>query len=417
MASKLVVTTEHSNTLAAAATRYLAPFDGESSTNSTESFRAAMVRAPGTYDYLTVMVSANSLSGTIVIGSRVNSAAGNQTLTVSAGTTGTFQDTTHNDALSAGQTFDYEAVGAVGTGTATFQHFSMRFAATTNSAMKYGCGNGQVYATASSTYYSPIAGHNPAESGSGEANYQQKFLTSATLRNAQAIATVNARTTDTVIRSRIGGANGNLVVTVVALTTGSFEDSSNSDALSSGSLVALSVTTGSGVGSQTIGHLACDVLYPSNVAHWFSSGDGTFAINQVASAGNNVFMSPQGRCLSGEVTEANCAMQNTLVDTQTMSNMAVYVPSTGASSGDTVTFTSRVNSAAGNQSIAVSAGTSGYFEDTTHSDALAQGQTLSMRSASGGSLGTRGFFTVYSFKATGPAPPAGGNVTNFFFGG
>lgn len=415
MAQKLLLTTIGGTSLANNTTNYVPPWDGGGSINTTESIRQSLVRSVGAYSLMTCYIPTNTLSVTLTVNSRVNSAAGNQTIPITTASTGVFQDLTHSDSPTAGQTIGYQYAAPAGSGSASLQNCSMQFAATTNSSMRYGSIAGS-YTLTSTTTFPPIGVAQLGDNATTEAFYQTKFKVAGTLKNGHAQVSANGRSSTTTIVSRIGGSNGNLSISITATSTGSFEDTSNSDALSSGSLVNWAVTVGTGIGTLTIPILEVDVLYTGTAAQWISGGDSTFGINQVASAGNSIFIIPQGRNVTGEVTESNVAARQTSADTQTLSNMAVLVPSTTPSTGDNVVVTSRVNSAAGNQTITVAATTTGYFEDTTHSDSVPQSSTYDYRATSGGSLATRGFFSMYASIATGPAAPAT-NVTNFFFDG
>lgn len=69
---------------------------------SGEADVQAEIRAAGTWDDLSFFSVSNSKAGNTTFQSRIGSANGNQTLTITSSGTGLFEDTTHTDSLSSG---------------------------------------------------------------------------------------------------------------------------------------------------------------------------------------------------------------------------------------------------------------------------------------------------------------------------
>lgn len=100
-------------------TVYVAPWGGFGSTAAygTESVTQFPVPADGTAAKLTVRCYANGGTKSLTVTSRKNGSAGAMSVTVTAGTTGVFADTTNSDSLVAGDLYDFQLVPSGSGGT------------------------------------------------------------------------------------------------------------------------------------------------------------------------------------------------------------------------------------------------------------------------------------------------------------
>ena len=165
--------------------------------------------------------------------------------------------------------------------------------------------------------------------------------------------------TSAVFRSRIGGSNGNLVVTFSDGATGLLEDTSNSDAISVGSLVCWNVDT-----STTI--------TPQLVSFGFETTNDQaqcFANNNADTVGIGLtrYMPIGGNGRTWTATESD-VQQNANLD-RILSNYDVYVRTNGITAIST--FRTRINGANGAQSVAFGSGVTGRLTDTTNRDVVA----------------------------------------------
>lgn len=75
---------------------------------TSEAAVQSMVRAAGTWDDLAFYSVSNTKAGTTTQVSRINSATGNQTITVTSLGTGLFEDTSHTDTVVTGDKLNYQ---------------------------------------------------------------------------------------------------------------------------------------------------------------------------------------------------------------------------------------------------------------------------------------------------------------------
>lgn len=122
--------------LAAAATGYSVASGRISTFGSTESTRQFPPGSPVAVSRLSATVSTNASSASAALKLRKNSANGNSILTIGAGVTGDFQDTTNTDVFTSTDTMGLQGSGAV-TGTVTFTAWSMLLITAVNYMIGY----------------------------------------------------------------------------------------------------------------------------------------------------------------------------------------------------------------------------------------------------------------------------------------
>jgi hypothetical protein len=347
-------------------TVYSCPVQTRINQSATESTNQRTIRVAGTYSQMWVRVFSNGVSAATTVRFRVNAGNGNQTVSVNAGTTGEFIDASNSDAVIA--TDEVAVQFAVGAGGTTFNPclVSFLFAADVNTYCPHGPGTMNISGGAdSTTYYFTIAGGFNSLNTT-EANVQTKMKSGGTLKNFFMSVATNGRSTDTIYRSRKNGADGNLIITVTAATTGFFEDTSNSDTYAADDLLALSGTTSTGGGN---------VVAQGGVGT--ESTDGTMPLiggaltSIVVNAATTNYLATSGH-IATSTTEAETRGQINVATTA--SKLEIYLSANTVSADST--FRLRVNGADVNQSVTITASTTGWFEDASNSDVIASGDEL-----------------------------------------
>lgn len=345
----------------------------------TESNIQFTIRTAGTFYDFKIYVSANTLNGTATYRLRKDTGSGpgdgNQVIAVATTLTGLFEDTTNNDAYSAGDKFSYSAVTGGSSGSVTVQNHSLAFDSGTNTSQRYSTARNPVSA-AVATIYSPLTTQCPNDAVT-EANAQFKFRTGGTLKNGFWNIITNTQSGAITARTRIDGANGNIAIAVTASTTGIFEDTSNTDTISSTNLVNWSISGWDAVNTFVGRSLAVD----------FETTDSTFELISGSSAntGNNISASTTryiGAGLpssSATATEANAQIKSSFAFTA--SNLGIYIVSNaGTTEG---TFNLRIGGSNTAITTAITALTTGYFEDTSNSVSVALGDLINTRIITG----------------------------------
>lgn len=358
--------------------------------NTTEASVQTTWRTAGVFSNLYCRITANTAGTAGTLSYRSGGVSGNSTLSVSGSSTGEFSDSTHTDTVSAGNQVNY--IFTTGTSTPSLQTIGMQFAPTTatNTVNKLSCNGSVVDTSVGTTYYQPLVGD--LSLNTTEANAQFKNKATATLQNMYAYVSANTLSVAT-IKSRIGGADGNLVISIGSGATGAMEDTTHTDSIVSGNLVNTAVNS-TVTTSITVTNISIDCLTTNRTTHYIAGvGTGT-----AVSASTSFRLCIAGSESGSSSTEAFAQSKPGLACT--LSNLEAFV------SANTLTATStlitRIGGANGNQTISYTSGVTGYQEDTTHSDTITSSSEVNYLLTTGGT-GTSISFSNYGMLATYPA--------------
>jgi hypothetical protein len=372
-------------------TRY---FLADNNATTTEANAALPLPAAGVLSKLDVYVSANSIATTATtVRNRIATANGAQSVSIAAGATGWFQDMSNTDTVSAGNLFTYQIVTPNTSGTITLMTATNLFAATTNTISEFWTA---LFSTTlnSATRFVLVKGSNTFNAT--EALVQVKSGTGGTLKRLMALVSTNGRSTAVTIRSRVNTANGAQSASITAATTGLFQDASNTDTIVATDLFNLSFTTSTGGGT-----LQCESM---GVALEATDGSGMLVSSGVTGAlGTTVtrHIALGGHFgTSATETDAQLYAQGSL----TLSLLSAYLLTNTVSA--TSTLTSRINAGAGNQSVSITASTTGRFEDAVNSDSVIDTDLINTRLVTGGT-GTSLSLSMVHMKAVVPAVGGG----------
>lgn len=186
---------------------------------------------------------------------------------------------------------------------------------------------------------------------------------------------------NTVVHSRIAGADGNQTVTIGAGATGAFEDNVNSDNLVAGNLFDWKFdTSASTSGSCYFTLVSSRLATGANTTPIIGiSGD----VDNSALTGNTYYSTIVGH-FQFDATEVHS--QYLIRVSATLSNLFLYVDANNIDGAST--FRLRKNGANGNQSITIPAATTGSFEDAVNTDNVVSGNLLNYQMVCGGTSGT-----------------------------
>ncbi len=145
---------------------------------TTESLVANFVNTPGTWLNGQVRVTANTHGGATIVSSRISGADGTISISCTGGATGVFADTTHTDALVAGNTMNWKVVTASGAGafSATLISSEILYASAFNDAFYMATNGGNNIVNSASANDQLRWPFNPQIFG------QEDFLTSRAAR-------------------------------------------------------------------------------------------------------------------------------------------------------------------------------------------------------------------------------------------
>jgi len=242
---------------------------------------------------------------------------------------------------------------------------------------------------ATSTPYLPLAGFLCSDLL--EAAKKTRIRDSYTWARLYVRVTLNTRTADCPVISRINGINGNQTITIPALTTGVFEDNVNSDNIVNDDLVNWRLSVPSG-GSN---------LYISVVSSFLTSVSNV-TISQANSPNElQVFGITRYYTVLGVVQQvaAEVDTQQLLRQASTLSNLRAYIKTNNLDGASTLRL--RVNGADVNQVLDIGAATTGEFEDAVNTDDVVSGNRINYAVVTGGTAGVLGT-TIIHIKSAAP---------------
>lgn len=231
--------------------------------------------------------------------------------------------------------------------------------------------------------------------GTNSEAISQTILRSAgTLSNMSIRITANTVAGNSIFTCRKNTAAGNQTVTVGSSATGIFTDSTHTDTIAAGDKVCVQSVPGATTNTFTVSVISflfgattntVSRLNTSNSNAWSSSGV--------------LFFTPVGDNTNsgGTATESQVKVRQRKAGTMQNGEINISANANTAAS----TMLSRKNGANGNLSVSITGSTTGFFEDTTHSDTIAAGDDYNWTWTSGASLSTTVETYAVDFISTG----------------
>lgn len=228
---------------------------GDLNINSDEARFQFKYRSSGTLRNMLVFVETNS-GAACTVKSRVNTGDGGMSISIGSGLTGLFEDNSGTDSIADGDLVSFSGVRDSGAGDCIMSHMGSEFE-TSSSKSNLSQSDGATEYTASTTYYFAITGSALVTTITTEADtIQHESRFAATATNLQIYLTVNAATAAGTFTFRIDEADSGLNVSLTALTTGLFEDTTGSANVVIDDILNYSLAVGSG-GNSTVSMMGC----------------------------------------------------------------------------------------------------------------------------------------------------------------
>jgi hypothetical protein len=221
--------------------------------DTTESNLQMKSKVTGTFKNLYLNVTGNSVTTSVTVRFRKNSTDGNQVVSVSASTTGVFEDTLDTDNVIPGDLICY-AISSTSSGTFTWVNLSCELSTVNDTNMFY---VGSESIMSQSNNYLSVGGPMAAVDVNVESNKQAKAQFAYTASNLLCYLFSNGLATST-YTFRKNGANGNLSVSIASSTTGAFEDTTHTDSVVATDEINYRFLGGTGTNASVgfFGHLA-----------------------------------------------------------------------------------------------------------------------------------------------------------------
>lgn len=310
---------------------------------------------------------------------------------------GYFEDASNSVSVSAGDTIYIDVLYTSSPRDRQFSAIGFIFEAT-NSGDSVGMyasydADGFNHGTASAARYYKIGGSLGNQTGENEAA-QQRFDVAGTLTDMTWYVTTNPRTTTTTARSRKNGADGNMTVAYTSGQTGLKEDTSNTDTVSAGDLLNWSWTNGTGTGNIMTAYAQSTFINTNRETQLLAG----FVSTRTASATAN-YLCPVGGYDHTNTSEDAARVYLNLAGTLSK----LYIGVSSNSYTGTATLTLRKNGVDTGLTVSITAGATGYIQDTTNSVTVADGDYITL-SLVGGTANTMTFGTVGMVFQTDAAP-------------
>lgn len=376
-ASLLVVGGSNINSTSAT-TQYWICATGQLGRTSVEADKQIPFRYAGVFSKLYIRIAVNSTTTASTLSLRKNASTVNLTLSIPSGTTGIFEDTTHTDTIAAGDLMSIQSITGA-TGVIQPSVISLYFANTQSSeaVTKLAAAGSSVavaFNIASVSRFNHLAG-NISVVGTEVGGAQNRIPKAGTLKNMSVNVAANARVNDVVLKSRINGADGTLLITIAAGTTGIFEDITHSDTVAEGDLADTAHTYGAGTDSISYWYFALDYVAASNQRFTLLNNAGSAVIPTTAVT-NYLHM---GGGIGSGATEADRQIRPR--EAITLTNMSTLIVANTITASSTLKL--RKNGADGNLLITVAASTSGTFNDSSNSDSIAASDDINYQLITG----------------------------------
>jgi len=340
----------------------------------TETQTQTAWRTPGIFSKMYCRITANSLStATATLTFRKNTANGNQTASIAAGTTGEFQDLSDSDSNAAGDLINIRlSTISGGTGTLTHNEFTVLYAAAISTVTRLQASGSRAYSTTSATNWNSLAGDVNLPQLT-EVRKEFKIKAAGTLQNMQTNVTANTRLDTNTLNLRKNAGNGNQIISILTVTTGIFEDNSDTDLVAVNDLVDYQFVTGTDTHSITVAATSIEFLSTTSNSHMIAGGLST------TDAANQTVYDAVGGVRTSTAAEATVQVKAGFA--YIASHLEAYMATNGVTAISTITF--RRNGGNANQTISIGSSATGYFEDTTDVDQVVSSDEISYQYAIG----------------------------------
>lgn len=321
------------------------------------------MRSSGIVTGIFLYMDSNSRVSTTTWSPRINGSNVSPSISVGSGLTGLFQSASGQATFSPGDLLSIRVTNGSGTASHSVRYVGLVIVPKTLVS--------QYQLLVDQGFNISGANHSPLFSNSAVssvAQAQTPIYNTQIFSNLRVLVTNNVRVNTTTVSLEKNGSATALSVSIPSGSTGEFEDTSNTVSFSPGDLISQALTFGAGIDNMVLG-----TQCTSNSPYFIQGSSSPFGTTAFP-AGTSSFMPLCGETeydvTSTETPDSVPMSFNGIAD-----RMYVYVRLNSLDVTTTVKL--RKNGADGNNSISISAGATGAFEDTTNTDYFKSGDLLS----------------------------------------
>ena len=367
---------------------------------ATEAQMAVTVRKDATVSKAKLRIITNGRTTNCTVRSRKNGADGNILITVAGKATGWFEDLSNSDSLTAGDTYCF-AFATLGSGgnIAVKALVAQLQSASGNAHLYAGSGDSPVsFGTASSTIFHSWTNDEGGSTSESDNSNRIPVPCAGTFSNMAVSVNANPRTSDSTLRFRVNGANGNQVLTIPAGTTGEFEDTTNSDTIAEGDLCGFALTNGLGTGNLQVRRWNVMFVGTDDETPYISG-----VVNNLVGAGTT-YGSVSGNT-EPVASESDVQIPVSFACTMRRLTGRMFFGSGGG------TFRTRINGANGNGLATAGSGGNTTVQDTSNTDTLADGDLINVSITISNTSNAHFQGIALKDELAGPTPAVGTRAT------
>lgn len=245
---------------AASTNYYFKPNSFSSGITTGETNQKYRIRSACVAQDFYVYVASNSRTTTTVFSSRKNGAAGGMTVSVTAGATGAFEDTSGTDTLAAGDDFNYELAAGNSAEAISLSGISCSLVSTNGEFhMLSGTGTSSTLAVSFNTTTYLAAAGNGSGVEAAEASTQIYPRVDFAAKELTCYVSANTiATSASTVTIRDNGADSAVTVSIAAGATGLFSDSTNGAKIHAGvDEICYKIVTPNTSGTLTFRWMSC----------------------------------------------------------------------------------------------------------------------------------------------------------------
>jgi hypothetical protein len=374
-----------------------------------EARSCSWIELDGVLSALRITITLNSRATAAVLTVRQNFAATAMSVTVPAGTTGTFTDLTNTVTVTAGDAMSIsvpsiEFIKDFIIGAINFK-FDTSYSATFQRSTDIYADSVYNRTVGSATVYIPLVGtgnNSSTWANTTEARSISHAMAAGTISRLRINVVTNTATYSSTCTVRKNGVDTSLALTIPASTTGVFVNTADSVSVIAGDTTVLKVASGAGSGNAYMSSVNTLLVLDDDDA--FQSGQGSTGVNSFGLTAGGTHYWSIGPNLSVSATDS---LQHRLDFDTVLTAIGVYVDvAIGA-----WTFTSRVNGSAGTVSVSLPGGVSGYFLSAGGGDTVNAGDSVSLSSSAAPANAVFNKLTVLF----GPPVGSGGSTGAYLF--
>lgn len=255
-ASRMIAFSSTAHT--ATSVTYYVPISGlYGSLQTTEAVCKCRQRLAGTMKSLMVNASANTRTIAVTVNSRLNGANGTLTKSITALTTGFFEDTVDSDTVAIGDDYNYAfTLGSDASTSITMRNMATTFVNTAGYFQNVCALDGGRAWLTTTAQYNPLSGDVQQASGAEtESRVQMKAGSSLQFSNLTIVISTNTSGSPGTLNFRKNAINGNMTKSITASTTGTYTDTINKDYVVSSDEINSAFSAGTASGT-TVGSIS-----------------------------------------------------------------------------------------------------------------------------------------------------------------